>query len=46
MRNATAQRVNIMGRVSTSQQPPRKHVSHAVTGGFVAAIRKASAALY
>jgi hypothetical protein len=34
MRNANAQRGDIMVRVSTLQQPPGKHVSHAETGGF------------
>ena len=34
MRNANAQRANIMVRVSASQQPPAKHVSHAEIGGF------------
>ena len=29
MRNANAQRGNIMVRVSASQQPPGPHVSHA-----------------
>jgi len=37
MRNAIAQRENIMVRVSTVQQPPAKHVSHAGTEGSGAA---------
>src|SRR3954452_17365380 len=34
MRNANAQRRDIMVRMSTLQQLPGKHVSHAETGGF------------
>jgi hypothetical protein len=36
MRNAIAQRENIMVRASTAQQPPGKHVSHAETEGGAA----------
>jgi hypothetical protein len=34
MRNANAQREDIMVRVTTLQQAPVKHVSHAEIGGF------------
>jgi hypothetical protein len=34
MRNANAQREDIMVRVSTLQQAPGKHVSHAEIEGF------------
>jgi hypothetical protein len=34
MRNADAQREDIMVRVSTSRQAPGKHVSHARSGAF------------
>jgi hypothetical protein len=34
MRNANAQRVNIMVRVCVVQQPPGPHVSHAETEGW------------
>jgi len=34
MRNANAQRRNIMIRVGALQQPSGKHVSHAETGGL------------
>jgi hypothetical protein len=34
MRNANAQRGHIMVRVSTLQQAPAKHVSHAEIEGF------------
>src|SRR3979490_3606459 len=34
MRNANAQRVGIMGRVSALQQAPAPHVSHAEIGGL------------
>jgi hypothetical protein len=34
MRNANAQRGDIMVRVSTLQQAPAKHVSHAEIGGL------------
>ena len=34
MRNANAQRVNIMGRVGALQQAPAPHVSHAEIGGL------------
>jgi len=37
MRNARLSVETIMVRVSTSQQPPAKHVSHAEIGGFVEA---------
>ena len=33
MRNANAQREDIMIRVRASQQPPKSHVSHAEIGG-------------
>jgi hypothetical protein len=33
MRNANAQRRNIMSRVAALQQPPTPHVRHAETGG-------------
>ena len=33
MRNTNSQRVDIMIRVSASQQPPKSHVSHAEIGG-------------
>ena len=34
MRNANAQRRNIMVRVSALQQPPAPHVSHAEIAGW------------
>ena len=34
MRNANAQRTNIMGRVGTLRQLGESHVSHAMTGGL------------
>jgi hypothetical protein len=34
MRNANAQRRNIMVRAGALQQPPGPHVRHAETGGF------------
>jgi hypothetical protein len=34
MRNANAQRENIMIRVNAPQQPSMPHVSHAETGGW------------
>jgi hypothetical protein len=36
MRNANAQRTNIMGCVGTLRQPGEPHVSHAMTGGLQA----------
>jgi hypothetical protein len=38
MRNANAQRINIMIPIRALQQLPRSHVSHAEIGGCVAAL--------
>jgi hypothetical protein len=43
MRNANAQRLNIMVRPAALQQPLRPHVSHAETGGKVGRSKFAAA---
>jgi hypothetical protein len=40
MRNANAQRENIMSRLGALHQPQKPHVSHAETGGAGGATRR------